>query len=98
MMASSTASTTAMAIDVTVRNSVQPTPRSTGLLNRYSPTVSHWNTSLVTSALTTMAASTTTTAPEIHRPGYRTGIAWIRRGSSAGVVAAVVVVTAVSLR
>ena len=46
---------------------------------------SHWNTGLVTSMWTNMAASTAMTAAAIQRPGWRTGTARICSGG-AGVV------------
>jgi len=71
----------AIAIEPTVSHRVQPTPRTTGMLNRYLPTVGQANVSFVTSECATMAASSTTAAADTHRPGYRTGIAWIRSGA-----------------
>ena len=46
-------------------------------------TVGQANFLLVTSACTAIAASTSTTKADTHRPGYRTGTAWIRSGPRA---------------
>ena len=69
MIASSTASTIAIAIEATVSQIVQRTPRRICGLNRYFPTVGQAKLSLVIRALATIAASTSTTTADTQRPG-----------------------------
>ena len=46
----------------------------------------HWNTGFVTSMCTNIAMSSAMTAAAIHRPGWRTGTAWICSGGAGRVV------------
>ena len=58
-----------MTMASTVMISVVRAPRRTASLNMLSTMKSHWNTGLVTSMWTNMAASTAMTAAATQRPG-----------------------------
>src|SRR3954447_23087286 len=80
MIASPIPPTRPIAIDSTVSTSVLFRPFSTGGEKRYSPTTGQRKPGLVRIVLTSIAASTASTATASHRPGCRTGTALIGGG------------------
>jgi hypothetical protein len=83
MIASAMPPTMPISIDSTVRINVLLSPLRTGPENRYRPTTSQRNPSLVRIVLTSIAASTASTAIAPQRPGCRTGTALIGVGAGA---------------
>src|SRR3954447_6495710 len=86
MMPSSTPRTMAS----TVITRVVRAPRSTAGVNMLSNMNPHWNTGFVSSMFTNIATSTAMTAAATHRPGCRTGTAWIRSGAAGRVLVSAV--------